>query len=483
MKRIYLDWNVYSNLKRESFRDLKSKLEERLDEVIIPYSSAHFDDLMKSYYPGNNLFHDDIATLSRFSKDHLLTHDEKMGVIPSKCTPEKYKDQYRSKSEIIDLMDMEALFNEMDEYGTETGSLKLGSLMRSMYSLQPCGIEFTDQNRMILKRMFPNLTPTSSMWDLMKEMGPFMNKLLNDKEYYKDFRKSINDEGLKVESNSGNWNPSEVLEKIDVFLSQLGINMNYNELVQSSLEHNKTLNSFYHKFTSSYNMLDMIGYKSDKLPKETDNFQNIATDGEHAYFAMHCDLFVVGDKKLAKKARALYHEYGIKTKVVSPNDLMSNFDEIVGKIGKKTINPLEGLATIINEGNVLEYQPVTEDHPAEAFVYGLPLKYFDYFTHFVHRIYPENGGQVLTFKFAERYQSRFVFYTEVADLYDRVTEYLGFEESNLDMMKSKFVMHSEDFNGIYWQMDIGVMILGYLEGENFPVLSFLWATPPEKEEE
>jgi hypothetical protein len=41
------------------------------------------------------------------------------------------------------------------------------------------------------------------MWDLMINIGPFSQKLLKDGEYYKDFRRSMEKYGFKLESNSG----------------------------------------------------------------------------------------------------------------------------------------------------------------------------------------------------------------------------------------------------------------------------------------
>lgn len=68
--------------------------------------------------------------------------------------------------------------------------------------------------------MFPNIHSNSSMWDLMKDITPFSKKLLTEKEYYKDFRKTISDKGFKLDPNSGNWNVDEVFKNIDNFLQK-----------------------------------------------------------------------------------------------------------------------------------------------------------------------------------------------------------------------------------------------------------------------
>ena len=67
------------------------------------------------------------------------------------------------------------------------------------------------------------------MWDLMKEIDPFAQKLLQDGDYYKDFRKKMADYGFKLETNSGNWSYDEVIKNIDDFLLKQGTKMTYLE--------------------------------------------------------------------------------------------------------------------------------------------------------------------------------------------------------------------------------------------------------------
>lgn len=168
--------------------------------------------------------------------------------------------------------------------------------MKSLFQLQPTGIEITEENEKFLTKIFPNLNSNSSMWDLMKEIGPLSKKLLKDGAYYKDFRKSIADAGGKLEANSGNWNYEEVIRNIDKFLYRLGTNMTYLEYVESTLKYKKGSYTYYEFYSNAYLLLDMIGYKSDKLPKNSDNMQNIQADGEHSFYGGHCDYFVAIDK-------------------------------------------------------------------------------------------------------------------------------------------------------------------------------------------
>jgi len=72
MIRVYLDWNVVSNLKKPEFKKLKNFIIEYKQNLQFPYTPAHFNDLMKSYRPDNELFFEDLNTLEFLSEKHLL---------------------------------------------------------------------------------------------------------------------------------------------------------------------------------------------------------------------------------------------------------------------------------------------------------------------------------------------------------------------------------------------------------------------------
>jgi hypothetical protein len=69
-------------------------------------------------------------------------------------------------------------------------------------------------------------------------------------------------------------------------------------------------------FISAYCILDMIGFHSDKLPKDSNTMNSVTTDAKHAYFGGHCDWFITADKRLYHKARALYSNFGVLKNVM-----------------------------------------------------------------------------------------------------------------------------------------------------------------------
>jgi hypothetical protein len=309
MIRIYLDWNVISNLKKVEYQHIKQFIDTNKKHLLFLYSPAHFTDLMKSYNPNNTLFNEDLNTLEYLSEKHHIQWS-KEGVEYLLGTPKEYFEGEKDKeTDFSKLMDIETMFEKL---GDDSNALKnLTDVMKLLFQMQPTGIEITDENRDILKMMFPSLTSNSSMWDFMKDLAPFTQNLLKNGEYYKDFRKTIGDKGFKLEAKSGDWNYQDVIVNIDKFLADLGTGMTFLEFVKQGFKHRKEPMSFYEYYITAYLMLDIIGYKKDRLPKGTDNMQNIQADAEHSFYAAHCDFLVAEDKKLRIKSEVLYNKFNV----------------------------------------------------------------------------------------------------------------------------------------------------------------------------
>ncbi|WP_025741082.1 hypothetical protein [Aquimarina pacifica] len=478
MIRVYLDWNVISNLKKPQFKDLKDFISKHKKHLQFPYTPAHFNDLMKSYSPSNELFKEDLETLEFLSDKHLLRW-EKDRVKPLFGTPTEYFEGEKDKEDISELMNIEKVFQDLDESLDEIGLGKMGGLMKSLFQLQPSGIDITEENKDILKKMFPNLKPNSTMWDLMKEVGPFSQNLLQDGEYYKDFRKSMADYGFKLESNSGNWSYNEVIKNIDDFLLKLGTKMTYLEYVETTFKHKKEPTNQYEYYTTAYLMLDMIGYKMDKLPKPTDNMQNIQADGEHSFYGAYCDYFVAMDKKLRIKSKVLYNEFNIPTKIIEPKDLISELTIVLDDIENKK-NFLDEAIGFCNKDSLVESYPIKDGETIKTYAFKLPKFYFNYFNYVIYTNYPEQEGFVLTFRKVFKNFSRFIYYTESENLIDSIAQYFGY--NNQDELKSKqkeFVYGDKEVS-FDWTFEGGLIRLEKEEDTKRPILNYIISTRKEK---
>ncbi|MBA4849679.1 hypothetical protein [Emticicia sp. BO119] len=469
MIRIYFDWNVISNYKREDFLDFRSFIELHKDYLQFPYSPAHFSDLMKSYKPDNPYFNEDLNNLDFLAERHFLRWG-KNGMEFLFCSPKEYFEIEKEREDLFPLINMEEIIKDLDEI--DVGNGKIETLFKEIFESLPINLPNKVEKEETFKKMLPYLNENSTVWDLMNNIFPFAKKLLQDKEYYKDFRKTIADNGFKLDPNSGNWEIDDVINNIDAFLHERGLNLTFSEYVKSSFEHRKEPITKYEYYTNAYLMLDMIGYKSDKLPKPTDNMQNIHNDAEHSFYAAHCDFFVVADKKLRVKAKVLYHQLNIQTIVISPEDFIGTIKEKM-HIQNLDQHFLNAVFTLIKSENLIESYAKSEGNEVEIFAFKLPIFYFNFFNFVVYEDYPEHEGVIITFKRAFKNFSRGIFFTESERVINRVSKFFGYEnEEDLTLKIKKFVYSDEKVDFI-WKFEAGFVKLERDEETKRPILVYI----------
>lgn len=97
MKRIYLDWGVISNLKKEENAGFRNLLLSSKDRFFFVYSLCHLEDLMNSR--GEPQFDLDIKMMSDLVGDHFLNYKDGQfwidWVTPEECC-RSYSDNYSS---------------------------------------------------------------------------------------------------------------------------------------------------------------------------------------------------------------------------------------------------------------------------------------------------------------------------------------------------------------------------------------------------
>lgn len=476
MIRIYLDWNVISNYKLQEFSELRNFVSTNRDALQFPYSPAHFKDLMKSYHSENKFFEEDLNNLEYLCETHLLRWG-KDGIEVLSASPKEYFERERDGEDIFSLMDIEKVFDDLDK--NDVGIGKIGTLMKSIFQLQPTGIEITDENKEILHKMFPNLTENSSMWDLMKEIAPFSKKLLQERDYYKDFRKSIADKGFKLEANFGNWSVEDVIKNIDAFLQKQSTKLTFTEYVDTCFKNKKESINRYEYYTTAYLLLDMIGYKPDKLPKPTDNMQNIQKDAEHSFYSAHCDYFVAIDKNLRTKTEVLFKEFNIPTIVLAPEELIETLKSKI-HISNSNIDFLNEAFELLKQENIVESYPKSDDDKVETYAFRLPIFYFNFFNYAIYQHYPEQNGFILTFKKVFKNYSNFIFYTETNRLVDKVCRFFGINNQEEFLEKKKDFVYGDKEVNITWQFEGGLIILE-LDTENHrPLLTYAVTKPKEQ---
>ncbi|NQV17203.1 MAG: hypothetical protein HQ534_01475 [Armatimonadetes bacterium] len=459
MIRVYFDWNVFSYLKEPEYKKLKQKVEELSYAIQFPYSPAHFQDLMKSYDKNNDsnkYFYEDLNLLEKLSKTHLLRW-EGTRTVPLMATPKEYFESNKNLEDIS--IDIEKAFNDVDELSEEYGIPKISKLMKSLFKMQPLGFEINNDNKDAINKMFPNINSESTMWDFMKDMGQFSDKLLKDKNYYKDIRKTIKDQGLKLDINSGNWDAKDVFDKLDKFLATFDLKLSFIDYVQKVFEFRKKKANRHEFFTTAYLLLDMLGYKSDKLSKISNNMGNITSDAEHAFYGAHCDFFIANDKKLLAKAKVLYHEFNIQTTIWTPEEFINKIDSFVHTLPQNAKDAIEEGARIIDLKNTVEFHPKSDNYEVDSYGLSLPMFYFNFFNYAIFQYYEEYNSYVITFRRVFKNYSDFIFYTELEKLINNLGNVFGVDnEVEFQKTIKDFVYNIEE-KTILWTFDNIIIVL------------------------
>jgi hypothetical protein len=72
--------------------------------------------------------------------------------------------------------------------------------------------------------------------------------------------------------------------------------------------------STFYKIIGGHLILSWLGYAAEK--KARDHITNILSDGSHIAYAAFCDGFISADRRLCKKAQAIYSYLDIATAVI-----------------------------------------------------------------------------------------------------------------------------------------------------------------------
>lgn len=403
MKRIYLDWGVVSNLKKPKYADIKEFLISHKGDLFFVYSSAHFEDAMRS--DGDERLLQDIQTLESLVDNHLLCYNQKeKTAFPYFQTPSEYYNDHRGQN--LDLIPgLSELVSSVDK-----DIPLVGEALKSFLDIPfPIPVEVRSQElwRMIL----PDLPDLPTLGDVINSGVSFYNKMQEDKDFYKSYRAAVKATGFSLESNAGNWSADEVVPNISAKMKALGLDKSFKEFVLMGLG-NKEKVDYFHLFVAAYSILDMIGYKSDKLPKASSAMNSVITDAQHAYFAAFCDYLITQDSNLASKARVLYHEFKISTKVISPKDTIVELSE----------NRNDDLLSFLSEQLIEENVEKREDG---ATVYKLGKWFLGVFSQVVVYKQDRDGVTLLEFKLVFDNDSRLIFIDEASIMVDTVCEYLG----------------------------------------------------------
>lgn len=304
MLRIYLDWNCITHLKEPENRELFDYILSNKHYLIFPFSPAHFEDLQRSRPSEGNENEDyyrDLNTLHNICETHLILFDNaQKRVLPFFATPY----EYAKKSG--DTLDDILKYDSFTEYITK----EIGEPFSAIFDKQLERMPTKGNITFFLNEVIKNGA------DLLNQGFQYMKEVQTRVNYNKKLSAGIRDyDALSFKRISG-ATPDNIHEEIDNMISKSTPQFNMDKLIEFTLQNN-TQKSDLTEFISYYLTYDFMGFKQDR----GHDLRNITTDAMHAYYGSYCDVLVTNDKRMAGKAKAVYKDMKISTKVISSNEL------------------------------------------------------------------------------------------------------------------------------------------------------------------
>jgi hypothetical protein len=342
MVRIYLDWNVISQMRNGLHSQLYELITQNRDKWLVFGSTAHVGDIYSSYKKAGIITPDiqaDLEYLNELTRSmYFFQTPENEVVFEEWDAFELFEDRIESEKLTLNLFDS---FN-FDESRNQINLLK--SFLNTTILPEEVMSTLSNSNEMI--EIFPGLELNPTLGGLFDGYLSFYNQL-NDSANYKGLRQNFQ-RGMGINRDKAfNWD--EPFEKIEKILKNANLADSIIDYFEKNRPSKVKVQNWFDILMNLYLILDMSGFKEDSIAveeKKKKTFRNTINDAFHAAFASQCDFYIINDKRSKFKTRALYIFQNINTEVIAPADTTNIELALANKKGKiYTINDLQELLT------------------------------------------------------------------------------------------------------------------------------------------
>ena len=462
MIRIYLDWNIISKLKTPEFKEIFEFFTKNSNCFSIPFSPAHFEDISKSDFPGNEKLIEDITNMEVLCHTNHLSYDKEQDIAaPYIATPEQYFSQHRRSDSTFSAFtnpeNIKSLFKDIE-------NTPAGIYLETPIQLPKLVSPISEPT---LNTLLEDLQKVTTIKELIIETTNIFHKLITDKNVYNAIRETISQYKITETITP----VSDVIPTINQILKRMGTNIGFMDFVKliNNQQKEKSNQSL---FIIAYLILDML-YKPDKLPKKGNNATNIITDAMHAYYGAFCDYFITDDKKLAEKASVLYQEFNIDVPIISSKELIDTLSNTImqsqgaiGYIANEIINAYNS-----PKNNYLEKG---ENEDCKHFSVQLSKYCYNFFNKANVSIWKHSKKGTIVIQLFRRFKglSHYVFYTEVEQVLNILSQCYG----NIPEIQREAIKHCSKNASYVWQSNdqtISIIIREDDTYEGRPELDFI----------
>jgi hypothetical protein len=313
----YLDWNIFNKL--ENTVTLKAEetvvytaIETSILEgnVLVPYSNAHISDLARGYLKNPAFTEGHLHNINRLTNNFcIVQYWGEQKVKWHVRDPHEFLNSTLDESEITAGSFADLLYLE-----DEPVMNALWDLQKSLLRRQPVHPSFQDIYAFdpIFKTLFPRTKEEMNVLALCEDLFQFGSRIKSDYALYKHFQKFLTQLRLKLPQYQ------RLYAKTQQKVIGKPLYLNWAEMVDKAIEdvRHKSPNAAYDKIFNLFTGYDLKGYHTDE------RFSNLIDDALHCFYSAHCDYFVTIDKRCSAKAKKVFEQLKLRTKVVTPYELI-----------------------------------------------------------------------------------------------------------------------------------------------------------------
>lgn len=324
MIKVYLDWNVFSQMKN-GYNNKLLKILSNKDKFIIPYSSAHISDIQRSFSNSDKqkqMINEDFEFISKMT-DNLFLSIVNKKLINDNIDPTVFNTNIDTNDVLkdfsLDWLEKTLCENEATK---EIGEKYLELIRAIPIDLLAKPFE-NPESANTLNKLYPGLKENLTM-DGFVESFKTMVYNLTEKENYKELRNILQD-GLNINKDRIT-NSSDPYKIIDKAYSKFDSTNNV-----STNNYNQP--KWYSEIITEYNKLDMHGYHQDKIEvkegKRKQTFTNTIEDANHSAFATTCNFYIINDNKSFWKTKKVFEKLKINTLVFKPEEFIDYYNKFL----------------------------------------------------------------------------------------------------------------------------------------------------------
>ena len=315
----YLDWNVFNKIEKiEELtvpeREVYVAIKENIisGKIGVPYSNAHISDLARGYLKNPAYTDDHLHTIN------LLTAQL---CIVQYWGEQKVRWHYRNPQEFLDstLEESDITAKSFSDLLYMDGEPLLNSLwdiQKQLLRMMPVDASFQEIYKVdaIFKSIFPRTKTEMNRLALCEDIFDFSSRIKTDYVLYRHFQKFLTQLRMKLPQYQKLYSNAQqkVIGKPEY--------LSWDKMVDRAMADSKykSRNGAYDKIFNLFTTIDLKGYSSDE------RFANLIDDALHCFYAAHCDYFVTIDRRCSDKAKKVFEQLKLDSKVVTPSEFITS---------------------------------------------------------------------------------------------------------------------------------------------------------------